>query len=241
MKTIASEERRSGMDTVLIVDDEKEIRQLIRIHLEQAGFRVEEAESGKQALERIRSGRFALAILDLMMEDGDGFEVLAALGKSRSETLVIALSARRDERDKIETLGLGADDYVTKPFSPMELIARAQAQLRRHRSRSADHSELIRLNKLTLDVDNFVLDNDGARHVLTQVECELLRLFMRNPDRVLTRREIYRQIWQHENYDNNNLSVFISRLRGMLETASGSANHLVSVRGVGYRFSGDGR
>ncbi|WP_420830690.1 MULTISPECIES: winged helix-turn-helix domain-containing protein [Cohnella] len=90
-------------------------------------------------------------------------------------------------------------------------------------------------------MDNFVLHNDGIRHDLTPVECELLQLFMRNSDRVLTKREIYRQIWQHENYDDNNLSVFISRLRAMLESADGSRHHLHTVRGVGYRFSGDGR
>ncbi|WP_425453312.1 winged helix-turn-helix domain-containing protein [Cohnella lupini] len=97
------------------------------------------------------------------------------------------------------------------------------------------------MNNLILDIDNYVLINDGERHELTQVECELLQVFMRNPDRVLTKSEIYKQIWQHENYDDNNLSVFISRIRKMLESAPGSQAHLHTVRGIGYRFSGDGR
>ncbi|MNC37174.1 Phosphate regulon transcriptional regulatory protein PhoB [compost metagenome] len=141
--------------------------------------------------------------------------------------------------DKITTLGLGADDYVTKPFSPLELLARVQAQFRRQRPKSTHQSEIIQLNKLVLDLDNLVVHHDGNPHDLTPVECELLKLFMQNPDRVLTKREIYKHIWQHENYDDNNLSVFISRLRRILESFSDSQHTIHTVRGVGYRFSGD--
>jgi DNA-binding response OmpR family regulator len=228
------------MSQILVVDDEPEIRQLIRIHMEQAGLQIIEAESGRQAIEKLQAYDIELMILDLMMDDGNGFEVLHYMQENISKTLVIALSARRELQDKITTLGLGADDYVTKPFSPMELLARVQAHLRRYHPESSHQSEVIRLNKLILDADNFVLHNDGKQHALTPVECELLKLFMRNPDRVLTKREIYQHIWQHEHYDDNNLSVFISRLRKLLENSSGSQHHLHSVRGVGYRFSGDG-
>lgn len=228
------------MDRILLIDDEPEIRTLIRIHMERAGFQIIEAESGRQAIERMNEQHFELMILDLMMDDGNGFDVLRYLHEKSLETIVIALSARREVQDKITTLGLGAVDYVTKPFSPLELLARVQAQLRRQRPKSTHQSELVRLNKLVLDVDNLVLQNDESNpHELTPVECELLKLFMQNPDRVLTKREIYRQIWQHENYDDNNLSVFISRLRKILESLSGSQHTLHTVRGVGYRFSGD--
>lgn len=229
------------MNQILIVDDEPEIRKLIRMQLEREGMQIMEAESGRQAIARLQEHHIALLILDIMMDDGNGFEVLHYLRKTNAQTLVIALSARREVQDKIAAFGLGADDYVTKPFSPIELLARIQAHLRRHRPESLRQSVVIRLNKLVLEVDNLVLQNDGKRHPLTPVECELLQLFMRNPDRVLTKREIYKHIWQHENYDDNNLSVFISRLRKMLESSADSHHHLHTVRGVGYRLSGDGR
>ncbi|WP_256759477.1 response regulator transcription factor [Cohnella sp. WQ 127256] len=229
------------MSQILIVDDEPTIRELIRIHLERADMEIIEAESGRQAIERIQEHPIELMILDLMMDDGNGFEVLHYLRKTSSQLLVIALSARREVQDKVDTLGLGADDYITKPFSPMELVARVQAQLRRYNSLTSQQSELIRLNNLVLDVDNLVLDNDGVQHQLTEIECELLQLFMTNPDRTLTRKHIYQHIWKHENIDNNNLNVFINRLRTMLEDTADSPIHLHSIRGIGYRFSGDGR
>jgi len=229
------------MSQILIVDDEPDIRALIRIHLERAGLETIEAESGRQAIERIQEYPIELLILDLMMDDGNGFEVLNYLRENSSKVLVIALSARREVQDKVDTLGLGADDYMTKPFSPMELVARVQAQLRRYSSHRSHPSEIIRLNNLVLHVDNLVLDNDGIRHQLTEIECELLQLFMTNPDRTLTRRHIYQQIWKHDNIDNNNLSVFINRLRTILGDTADSPIHLHSIRGIGYRFSGDGR
>lgn len=228
------------MSKVLIVDDESDIRGLIRIHMERAGLQIIEAESGRQAIEQMREHPIELMILDIMMDDGNGFEVLRYLSQNRSNTLVIALSARREVQDKVDMLGLGADDYVTKPFSPMELLARVQAQLRRHRSHTPHQSEVIRLNNLVLEVDNLVLQNGEQRHFLTPYECELLQLFMKNPDRVLTRRYIYQHVWKHENYDDNNLSVFINRLRAMLDDAPDSLRHIHTVRGIGYRFSGDG-
>ncbi|WDL95931.1 response regulator transcription factor [Alicyclobacillus sp. ALC3] len=228
------------MHHILVVDDEPEIRTLVRKHLEQAGWHVVEAASGRQAVEQMQKYRIELLILDLMMDDLNGFDVLQLIRRSDSDTPVIVLSARGDIPDKVDTLDLGADDFMTKPFSPMELVARVQAHLRRHRRHSSDQSEVIRLSALVLDVDNRLLHNNGKRSPLTDVECRLLQLFMRNPDRVLTKREIYQHVWNHENFDSNNLSVFISRLRSLLGDASESPLHLQSVRGVGYRFSGDG-
>ncbi|KAA1183515.1 response regulator transcription factor [Paenibacillus sp. B2(2019)] len=229
------------MGHILIIDDEPEIRTLIRIHMERAGFQVIEAESGRTAIERMQEYNIELLILDLMMDDGDGITVLRYLQEHNLQTIVIALSARREVQDKIATLSLGAVDYVTKPFSPLELLARVQAQLRRHRPNATHQSEIIRLHHLVLDVDNLVLHNNGKSRDLTPVECALLKFFMQNPDRALTKRAIYKHIWQHENYDDNNLSVFISRLRKILESSSGSQYSIYTVRGVGYRFSGDRR
>jgi len=229
------------MSLILIVDDEPDIRALIRIHLELAGLQIIEAESGSQAIERIQEHPIELMILDLMMHNGNGFEVLHYLRETNSKVLVIALSARREVQDKVDTLDLGADNYITKPFSPMELIARVQAQLRRYSSKTTHLSEIIRVNNLSLDVDNSTLYNGEVRHSLTEIECGLLQLFMNNPDRTLTRSDIYQHIWKHDNYDQNNLSVFISRLRTILGDNTDAPIHLHTVHGIGYRFSGDGR
>lgn len=229
------------MDRILIVDDEPDIRELIRLHLERAGWDIAEAESGRQAILQLQAQPFSLIVLDIMMDDGNGFEVLRYLREHRPETLVIALSARREVEDRIDALGLGADDYMTKPFSPMELMARIQAHFRRRHPETSNQPHVIQLNKLILDIDNYVLHNDGQQHGLTPVECHLLQVFMLNPDRVLTKGEIYKQVWQHENYDANNLSVFISRIRKILESAPGSQSNLHTIRGIGYRLSGDGR
>lgn len=224
------------MNRILIVDDESSIRQLIRLHLENAHLNVMEAASGQDAIGLLQQKSFDMIILDLMMANGDGFEVLHYLKEKHLQPLVIVLSARREVEDKITVLGLGADDYVTKPFSPIELVARVQAQLRRHSIKQ--NSDRIRLNKLVLEMDKSMLHYDGQKQRLTTVECQLLQLLMRNVDRVLTKREIYQHIWQHEHYDDNNLSVFISRLRKILEQMTGH-HSIRSIRGVGYQFSGD--
>lgn len=211
------------------------------MHLEQAQFKVLEASSGRQAVQCLQGNKIELLILDLMMDDGNGFEVLHYLREDNAGPLVIVLSARQDVQDKILTLGLGADDYVTKPFSPIELVARVQAQLRRHRPNTTFPAKVVRLNKFELDIDNYTLLSDEKLFHVTPVECKLLECFMQNPDRVLTKREIYMHVWNHENFDANNLSVFISKLRSILEPAKGSPRFIQSIRGIGYRFSGDGQ
>jgi len=227
------------MERILVADDDPQIRELIRAHIEQAGMQAFEAESGRQAIERLESEQVDVIVLDLMMDDRDGFEVLRYLRTRRLDTLAIVVSARRQEQDKIVTLGLGADDYMTKPFSPMELMARIQAVLRRRHPRSGPSSLVVRLNPLILDADNLTLLIYNEKMTLTWVECGLMQLFMQNPDRVMTKLEIYRQVWQHERYDDNNLSVYISRLRKLLEPAQ-SFWQIQTVRGVGYRLTGAG-
>ncbi|RED56174.1 MULTISPECIES: response regulator transcription factor [Cohnella] len=227
------------MEQILVVDDDPQIREVIRTHIEQSGMSVLEAESGRQAIERLEAERIDVIILDLMMDDRDGFEVLRYLNARRLDTLTIVVSARRQEQDKIDTLGLGADDYMTKPFSPMELMARIRAVLRRRYPVSNHPSLVIRLNHLILEVDNYTLLVDNEKIPLTYVECGLMQLFMQNPDKVMTKLEIYQQVWQHERYDDNNLSVYMSRLRKHLERAQ-STWEIQTVRGVGYRLTGAG-
>lgn len=225
------------MERILVVDDDPQIREVIRTHIEQSGMVPLEAASGRQAIERLEAERVDLLVLDLMMDDSDGFEVLRYLSLRRLDVLAIVVSARRAEQDKIETLGLGADDYLTKPFSPLELMARIHAVLRRRNPKSGSRSMVVRLGHMVLDIDNYMLLVRDERISLTAVECDLMQLLMRNPDRVMTKLEIYRQVWLHERYDDNNLSVFMSRLRKRLEQAR-SPWEIQTVRGIGYRLTG---
>jgi len=227
------------MERILVVDDDPQIREVICAHIAQAGMHALEAESGQQAIERLESEQVDVLILDLMMDDRDGFEVLHYLNNRRLDVLTIVVSARRAEQDKIATLGLGADDYMTKPFSPMELMARIQAVLRRRHPKSSHSSLVIRLSNMILDIDNYTLLIHNEKISLTMVECGLMQIFMQNPDRVMTKLEIYQQVWQHERYDDNNLSVYMSRLRKQLERTH-SSWEIQTVRGVGYRLTGVG-
>ncbi|RUS43832.1 response regulator transcription factor [Cohnella sp. AR92] len=225
------------METILVVDDDPQIREVIRAPIEQAGMHAIEAESGRQAIERLEAEDVDVLVLDLMMDDRDGFEVLRYVNNRRLDVLIIVVSARRQEQDKIVTLGLGADDYMTKPFSPMELMARIQAVLRRRYPRTRQPSFVVRLGNVILDVDNYTLLIDNEKIPLTMLECGLMQLFMQNPDRVMTKVEIYQRVWQHERYDDNNLSVYMSRLRKQLERTQ-SSWEIQTVRGVGYRLTG---
>ncbi|TBL73946.1 response regulator transcription factor [Paenibacillus thalictri] len=227
------------MERILVVDDDPQIREVIHTHIEQSGMLALEAESGRQAIELLETEQIDILILDLMMDDRDGFEVLQYLRNRRLSTMTIVVSARRQEQDKIITLGLGADDYMTKPFSPMELMARIQAVLRRRYPISSHTSPVIRLSPMFLDVDNYTLFIYNEKIPLTMIECSLMQLLMQNPDRVMTKLEIYQQVWQHERYDDNNLSVYISRLRKQLERTQ-SSWEIQTVRGVGYRLTGAG-
>lgn len=227
------------MERILVVDDDPQIREVIRTHIEQSGMIAFEAESGSQAIERLESERLDVIILDLMMDDRDGFEVLRYLHNRRLDTLTIVVSARRQEQDKIDALGLGADDYMTKPFSPLELMARIRAVLRRRYPIASRSSSFIRLSNMILDIDNYTLLVNSEKFFLTLVECDLIQLLMQNPDQVMTKLEIYQQVWQHARYDDNNLSVYMSRLRKQLERAQ-SSWQIQTVRGVGYRLTGVG-
>ncbi len=227
------------MQPILIVDDEVDIRQLIRLHIERVGMQAVEAESGREAIALLQSCSFDLIILDLMMDDHNGFEVLKYLHENQLDMPVIVLSARTQVQDKIITLGLGADDYVTKPFSPLELIARIQANIRRYHPKKKYPTKTLKFDDIVLNLDTYLLECYGSIHRLTSLEFELLHLFMLNPDRVLTKKEIYRHIWKHDHYDENNLRVYINRLRKLLDSPSSPGRHFQAIRGIGYRFSGD--
>jgi len=222
-------------EKVLIVDDEAEIRELISMYLRRENISVIECENGKSALKRIEGEAFDLIILDIMMEDMDGYEVLKELRRKDETIPVIFLSARQEEYDKVLGFGLGADDYVTKPFSPGEFTARVKAHLRRE-SRRTEKLEVLTAGDLKLDLSTYVATKNGKAISLSGKELKLFEFFMRNPNRVFTKVQIYRQVWEQGVEDDNAVMVYMSHLREKIEENPKKPQYIQTVRGIGYKF-----
>jgi DNA-binding response OmpR family regulator len=230
--------------SILVVDDDEAIRGLLAALLRREGFLPLEAKSGEEALSlfrpRAEGEQVALVILDIMLAGAegeavpDGFEILEALRRKRPELPIILLSARREDADKILGFGLGADDYVTKPFSPAELMARVRARLRR--GAAAREAASIEAGPFRLDLAGCLLYKDGRALDLSARELGLMRLFLENPGRVFTKAQIYSQVWGGDFYEDNAVMVHISRLRDKVEADSGLPRHILTVRGLGYKF-----
>ena len=232
---------------ILIADDEKEILSLLRLYLENAGFTVVEAADGEEALARIRSEKPDLAILDIMMPKMDGYALIRQI-RSTMNMPVIILSAKSETSDKILGLGMGADDYIAKPFDALEVVARVQANLRRFYqlgsggtddSQSAPDtadSPLIHVHDLTLDTEKCILIKNGTAIELTSIEYKMLKLFMESPGRVFTKKQIYEAVWGEEYIvDDNNIMVYISKIRDKTGEYEGGS-YIRTIRGLGYKM-----
>ncbi len=229
--------------SILVVEDEKDIRDLIRFHLEQEGFRVREAESGEQALAQSASERPALVVLDIMLPGVDGLEVCRRLRAADGTRAlpVIMLTAKAAEVDRVLGLELGADDYLTKPFSPRELVARVRAVLRRTHGEDvpAPH-EVFERGRLRLDFDTYEVFVGGVHTGLSLREFELLKFFVRNPYRVYDRLQLLDLVWGRDTHvEPRTVDVHIRRLRKHIERDDANPELIVTVRGVGYKFNPD--
>ncbi|MDA8296906.1 MAG: response regulator transcription factor [Actinomycetota bacterium] len=226
---------------VLLVDDEDKIRQVARAYLEADGFVVLEAATGEAALAAAERLPPDVIVLDLMLPGLDGLEVLRRL-RERSSVYVIVLSARTEEVDKLLGLSLGADDYVTKPFSPRELSARVRAVLRRRRQPSGGEEEIIELGALHIDRGRREVRRDGQPIVLSALEFDLLCALASSPGRVFTRRQLLEQVWGYDFFgDERVVDVHISSLRRALGDDAEAPQAIGTVRGVGYRLVEPGR
>ncbi|WP_168118642.1 response regulator transcription factor [Paenibacillus sp. HB172176] len=222
---------------ILVVDDDPDIRHLIGIHLQEEGMACNEARSGKEALQWLQRDTFDLILLDLMMDDTDGMEALKLVRSAHNYTPVIIVSASGDTEKKINALGLGADDYVTKPFIPSELIARVTANIRRSRSPlTSQTANRLQLGSIILHIDSLTIEKNGANENVSQTECDLLAAFMRKPGHTFTKDELYQAVWNHDQYDANSLSVYINFLRKKIEVDPRSPKYIQTIRGIGYRF-----
>ncbi len=219
---------------ILVVDDEDAIRELVGTYLRDEGFVVHEAADGEAALEAFGRERPDLVVLDLRLPGVDGLEVLRQI-RATSATYVIVLTARAEEVDKLIGLELGADDYVTKPFSPRELVARVRAVLRRGREPDAD--EAMRFDALTVDVGRREVRVDGELVETTALEFDLLATLAGAPGRVFTRRQLIEQVWGWDFYgDERVVDVHVRNLRKTLGDPADAPRFMGTVRGVGYKL-----
>ena len=224
--------------TILLVDDEEAVQKLLSYPLERDGYRVVQARDGEQALERFADEDIDLVVLDLMLPRLDGLEVCKRL-RARSTVPIIMLTARDDELDKVLGLELGADDYITKPFSIREFRSRVRALLRRASVQRRDDrgDEVIRAGDLVVDPARRVVEVGGRPAQLTYVEFELLRTLAANPGRVFTRQMLLESIWGGSDYrDPRTIDVHVRHLREKLERDAREPELILTVRGVGYRF-----
>lgn len=232
------------MKKVLVAEDEESIREFIVINLTRSGYDVEQAENGAVALDLFSKDEasFDVAILDIMMPEVDGLTVCKELRKRSSDLGIIMLSAKTQEMDKVTGLLVGADDYVTKPFSPSELMARVDAVYRRVEMtrgfRKADASlDVITLDEFELNLRNRTLSKAGKLIELTQVEFQIIEYFFKNPNAALSRTNILKQVWGENYYgDEKIVDVNIRRLRMKVEDNPSSPTRLVTIWGLGYKW-----
>ena len=226
------------MKKVLVLEDESSIRGFIVINLRRAGYEVVEAETGEEALEKLQQNSdVRVALLDIMLPGIDGFEVCRRIRAGNSRIGIIMLTARSQEMDKVTGLMTGADDYVTKPFSPAELTARIDALYRRIGGESGMDMELLSQGPFVMNTRNHTLEKNGNRIRLTQVEYAILKLFMQNPGRALSREDIMAAVWGRD-YEGELkiVDVNIRRLRIKIEDDTANPTYITTVWGLGYKW-----
>ncbi len=229
------------MNHVLVVEDDKEIREGVEIYLKSQGYEVFQAADGVEGLEVIEKEDIHLAIVDIMMPRMDGISMVVKL-REKYDFPVIFLSAKSEEVDKIMGLNMGADDYVTKPFTPMELLARGNSQLRRYRrfmERLGDKEENSRIHTiggLEINEDNVEVTVDGEPVKMTPIEYKILLLLMKNPGRVFSAEEIYERVWNERAINTDTIMVHVRNIREKIEVNPREPKYLKVVWGVGYKI-----
>ena len=227
------------MSRILIVEDEVAIADLEKDYLELSGFEVEIENDGTKGLERALHEEFDLFILDLMLPGVDGFEICKKIRETKN-TPILMVSAKKDDIDKIRGLGLGADDYVTKPFSPSELVARVKAHLARYErliGSNMPQNDIIEIRGLRIDKTARRVTVDGVEKAFTGKEFDLLTFLAEHPNHVYTKEELFREIWDMDSIgDIATVTVHIKKIREKIEFDSAKPQYIETIWGVGYRF-----
>ena len=233
-------------NTILIVEDEKDIRELVDYNLRKQGFRTETARDGKEALMKIRGGRAGLVILDLMLPELNGMELCRLIKTDPDETVrrlpVIMLTAKSEEIDKVLGLEMGADDYITKPFSTRELVARVKAVMRRYEAAGLLPGEagggIIKAGDLAIDSEKYTVMKRGRRLDLSAMEFKLFLYLARRPGRIMSRDFLLDAVWGNESYvEPRTVDVHIRRLREKIEDDPSNPRYILTKRGIGYYFA----
>ena len=227
------------MSKILIVEDEESIAELEKDYLELSGFEVEIENNGTDGLERALKEEYDLLILDLMLPGTDGFEICRRVREIKN-TPIIMVSAKKEDIDKIRGLGLGADDYMTKPFSPSELVARVKAHISRYErliGSTALQNDVIEIRGLKIDKTDRRVYVDGEEKVFTNKEFDLLTFLASNPNKVFSKDELFNKIWNMESIgDIATVTVHIKKIREKIEFDTSKPQYIETVWGVGYRF-----
>lgn len=224
------------MEKILIIEDDRSVQKALKRLLESENYAVEIAGDGTTGLETFRSATPNLLILDLNLPGTPGRDVCREIKRSAPSLPVIVLSARSDEVDKVLLLELGADDYVTKPFSPRELVARVRVAMRRS-SRQAPPADQFYFEDISVDFSKMILTQAGKTVPLTAQEFKLLKFFLQNPERVISRNDLLNQVWGYDAYPSTRtVDNFILRLRQKLEKDPANPAHFLTVHGAGYKF-----
>jgi len=226
-------------ETILIIEDDKNIIELVKYNLEEEGFRVRTATKGNTGLEMALKERPALVILDLMLPEMNGLEICKILRQNEKTRLtpIVMLTAKGSESDKVVGLELGADDYVTKPFSPRELMARIKSVLRRFREKPVE--EILRAGTIELDTKKHELRVKGKAVEITAKEFELLGILMNSKGRVLTRETLLSKVWGYEDFVNIETRTVDMHIGQLRKKMGKEAERIVTVQSVGYRFDGE--
>ena len=227
------------MSRLLIIEDEEAIAELEKDYLELSGFDVEIENNGQSGMDRALHEEFDLFILDLMLPEIDGFEICKRIRKQKN-TPILMVSAKKDDIDKIRGLGLGADDYITKPFSPSELVARVKAHLARYErliGSSTPQNEMIEIRGLKIDKTARRVYVNGVEKQFTTKEFDLLSFLAQNPNHVFSKEELFKKIWDMESVgDIATVTVHIKKIREKIEFNTAKPQYIVTICGVGYRF-----
>ncbi|QWH02867.1 response regulator transcription factor [Bacillus mycoides] len=225
---------------ILLVEDDISIQEMVETYLVKEGFQVTIASDGEEGVGVFSKGSFDLIILDIMMPKLDGLEVVRII-REKSAVPILMMSAKDTDVDKAVGLGLGADDYICKPFSMIELAARVKAGIRRSTKYSAVESkdEAIQIGDLIIDPINFTVEKKGRQLKLTLKEFEILKLFVKNQNRVFTKAQIYTLVWNEEYYgDDNVINVHMRRLREKIESDPSNPEYIKTLWGIGYKLEG---
>ena len=223
-------------ESILLVEDNKTVQKILHEALVKEGYEVYAALDAAQAIFRFERNKFDLVVLDLMLPDINGIEVIKAIRKE-SNIPIFVISAKDSDVEKAEALNIGADDYLSKPFSMVEFIARVYAALRRYSISQVDNKQIKTVGELEFHLYNFVFYNHGIEMSLTKKEAQILELFFKNPNKVITKKQLFESVWKEPYFDDENvINVHMKRIRNKIEKDSTKPTVIHTIWGIGYMF-----